>query len=74
MEVAKLKKGDWISEFSFITGDKTSANVVSSDIYALSWSKATLEKLKDGKPELFEKLNSLIAKNLCEKLIRSNKK
>ena len=74
VEVAKLNKGDWISEFSFITGDKTSANVVSSDIYALSWSKATLEKLKDGKPELFEKLNSLIAKNLCEKLIRSNKK
>ena len=74
VEVAKLNKGDWISEFSFITGDKTSANVVSSDIFALSWSKVTLEKLKDGKPELFEKLNSLIAKNLCEKLIRSNKK
>ena len=74
VEVAKLNKGDWISEFSFITGDKTSANVVSSDIFALSWSKATLEKLKNGKPELFEKLNSLIAKNLCEKLIRSNKK
>ena len=29
VEVAKLKKGDWISEFSFITGDKTSANVIS---------------------------------------------
>ena len=74
VEVAKLNKGDWISEFSFITGDKTSANVVSNDIYALSWSKTTLEKLKDKKPELFEKLNALIAKNLCEKLIRSNKK
>jgi len=74
VEVAKLNKGDWISEFSFITGDKTSANVVSNDIYALSWSKTTLEKLKDRKPELFEKLNALIAKNLCEKLIRSNKK
>ena len=73
VEVAKLNKGDWISEFSFITGDKTSANVVSNDIYALSWSKTTLEKLKDRKPELFEKLNALIAKNLCEKLIRSNK-
>ena len=74
VEVAKLNKGDWISEFSFITGDKTSANVVSNDIYALSWSKTTLEKLKDRKPELFEKINSLIARNLCEKLIRSNKK
>ena len=74
VEVAKLNKGDWISEFSIITGDKTSANVVSNDIYALSWSKTTLEKLKDRKPELFEKLNALIAKNLCEKLIRSNKK
>ena len=74
VEVAKLNKGDWISEFSFITGDKTSANVVSNDIYSLSWSKTTLEKLKDRKPELFEKLNALIAKNLCEKLIRSNKK
>ena len=74
VEVAKLNKGDWISEFSFITGYKTSANVVSNDIYALSWSKTTLEKLKDRKPELFEKLNALIAKNLCEKLIRSNKK
>ena len=48
--------------------------LVSNDIYALSWSKTTLEKLKDRKPELFEKLNALIAKNLCEKLIRSNKK
>ena len=74
VEVAKLNKGDWISEFSFITGDKTSANVISKDIFAISWSKATLEKLKIKKPELFEKLNSIIARNLCEKLIRSNKK
>ena len=74
VEVAKLKKGDWISEFSFITGDKTSANVISNDIYAISWSKSKLQKIKDRKPELFEKLNSLIAKNLCYKLIRSNKK
>ncbi len=74
IEVAKLKKGDWISEFSFITGDKTSANVISNEIFAISWSKTTLEKLKIKKPELFEKLNSIIARNLCEKLIRSNKK
>ena len=74
VEVAKLNKGDWISEFSFITGDKTSANVISKDIFAISWSKPTLEKLKIKKPELFEKLNSIIARNLCEKLIRSNKK
>ena len=74
MEVAKLKKGDWISEFSFITGDKTSANVISNDIFAISWSKANLQKIKYRKPELFEKLNSLIARNLCDKLIRSNKK
>ena len=74
VEVAKLKKGDWISEFSFITGDKTSANVISKDIYAISWSKSKLQKIKDRKPELFEKLNSLIARNLCDKLIRSNKK
>jgi len=74
VEVAKLNKGDWISEFSFITGDKTSANVISNDIFAISWSKPTLEKLKIKKPELFEKLNSIIARNLCEKLIRSNKK
>ena len=74
VEVAKLNKGDWISEFSFITGDKTSANVISNDIFAISWSKANLQKIKYRKPELFEKLNSLIARNLCEKLIRSNKK
>jgi len=74
VEVAKLNKGDWISEFSFITGDKTSANVISNNIFAISWSKATLENLKIKKPELFEKINSLIARNLCEKLIRSNKK
>jgi len=74
IEVAKLNKGDWISEFSFITGDKTSANVISNEIFAISWSKANLEKLKIKKPELFEKLNSIIARNLCDKLIRSNKK
>ena len=27
-KVASLQKGDWISEFSFITGDKASANVI----------------------------------------------
>ena len=59
-EVASLKKGDWISEFSFITGDKTSANVISKDIYAISWSKSKLQKIKDRKPELFEKLNSCL--------------
>ena len=57
-----------------ITGDKTSANVISNDIFAISWSKASLQKIKDRKPELFEKLNSLIVRNLCDKLIRSNKK
>jgi len=48
--------------------------VISKDIYAISWSKSKLQKIKDRKPELFEKLNSLIAKNLCYKLVRSNKK
>ena len=73
VEVATLTKGDWISELSFITGDKTSANVVSKNIYAISWSKSQLEKIKNKKPEIFEKLNSLIAKNVCKKLIRHNK-
>ena len=73
-EVASLQKGDWISEFSFITGDKTSANVISKDIFAISWRKSKLDKIKVKKPEIFEKLNSLIAKNLCHKLVRSNKK
>jgi CRP-like cAMP-binding protein len=69
---ASLVAGDWIAEFSMLTGRPTSADVVGTSLRLLSWNAAAIERLKGSMPEVFEKVNALIARNLCDKLVRGN--
>ena len=71
-EVATLYPGDWISELAFLTGDWTSADVSSHAVTTLSWTADDLDRLRKKLPAVYEKLNLLISRNLCHKLIRSN--
>lgn len=69
---ATLQDGDWIAEFSMITGNPASADVRGSSLRLLSWDAEAMRKLKASMPDVSEKINALIARNLCDKLVRAN--
>ncbi|MBM5809328.1 MAG: cyclic nucleotide-binding domain-containing protein [Cyanobacteria bacterium M_surface_9_m1_291] len=70
---ARLQRGDWIAEFSMLTGKPASADVLATSLRLLSWKAAAIGKLKLSMPAVFEKVNALIARNLCDKLVRANR-
>ena len=65
--VASLKTGDFVGEMSFITNEKTKANVIASsaDVRVLSWNTKKLKNLLSKHPEL----NSLFTATLGRQLI-----
>ena len=62
--------GDWISEESFLTGETTKDDVLVSNA-TLVWGADDLARLKEKNPSIYEKLNLIISRNLCHKLIRA---
>ena len=70
---ARLQRGDWIAEFSMLTGKPASADVLATSLRLLSWKAEAISKLKVSMPAVFEKVNALIARNLCDKLVRANR-
>ena len=70
---ATLRQGDWIAEFSMLTGQPASADVRGASLRMLSWDAESLRRLKGAMPEVYEKINALIARNLCDKLVRANR-
>ena len=68
----QLQPGDWISEITFLSGGVTSADVVVQEARVITWSETQLFKLQQRLPEVHQKLQGMIARNLCIKLIRSN--
>jgi len=69
--VAKLYPGDWISEESFLTGETTKDDVLVKNATLLVWDADDLARLKEKNPSIYEKLNLIISRNLCHKLIRA---
>ena len=69
--VAKLYPGDWISEESFLTGETTKDDVLVKNATLLVWDADELARLKEKNPSIYEKLNLIISRNLCHKLIRA---
>lgn len=70
---ARLQRGDWIAEFSMLTGKPASADVLATSLRLISWKADAISKLKLSMPAVFEKVNALIARNLCDKLVRANR-
>ena len=70
-QVATLYAGEWIAEESFLTREQAKDDVWINHATLLEWSDSDLNRLKKKKPEIYEKLNLIISRNLCHKLIRA---
>jgi Popeye protein conserved region len=67
--VAELRPGQFVGEMSFITGDKTSADVVALEtLRYVSWSKDSLRCLLKDRPQLKVALQYAIGVDLVGKL------
>lgn len=69
---ARLGRGDWIAEFSMLTGKPASADVLATSLRLIRWNAAAISRMQQAMPAVFEKINALIARNLCDKLVRAN--
>jgi len=67
--IARLGKGKFIAEMSFISGQPASADVVAvSPITYLAWSQQKLRSMRLCNPHLFIVLQGLLGKDLVEKI------
>jgi len=69
----RLGCGDWIAEFSMLTGQPASADVLAQSLKVIRWNADSIRRLQQSMPAVFEKVNALIARNLCDKLVRANR-
>ena len=73
--VAKLSRGDFIGEMSFLTGEPAVADVnAASSIKIIRWDKQNLDKLFDGRPELKSSVNEIIGRDLIYKIVSNENK
>ena len=67
--VAQLRRGDFVGEMSYLTGEPAVADVVASNpIQVIAWKGSDLEKLFAGRPELNSALHQIIGIDLVGKL------
>ena len=68
-EIAKLKRGSFVAEMSFMTGEPSSADVVNSEkTRCIVWSKEKLKHLEQLNQDLLMKLQVTLGKDLTYKL------
>jgi hypothetical protein len=70
-KVATLYAGEWIAEETFLTHEKAKDDVWINNATVIEWNHTDLNRLKKKKPDVYEKLNLIISRNLCHKLIRA---
>ena len=70
-QVANLYAGEWIGEETFLTHERAKDDILINNATLIEWKKPDLNRLKMKKPEVYEKLNLIISRNLCYKLIRA---
>ena len=73
LEYTSLFSGDWISEMSFLSNQKTSSEVRSKSTKVISWEKDSLVQIQKNMPEIYNKLTGIISGNICTKLCRATK-
>ena len=67
--VAQLRRGDFVGEMSYLTGEPAVADVhAGSNLKYIRWSTSELEKLFDGRHELKSALNQILGIDLVGKL------
>ncbi len=68
-EIAKLTRGSFVAEMSFLTGEPASADVVNEEnARCIVWSKDKLKHLEQLNPALLMKLQVTLGKDLTHKL------
>ena len=68
--IATLKKGQFISELSFITGQPASASVFAEEsIKYLCWSQSELNTIQRTNPAFYSKFHNILTKDIANKII-----
>lgn len=71
--VSLLRRGQFIGEMSFITGQPASAQVIPhGPLRVHSWDREVLGGLKKTKPAFWSKVQGLIGKDLVQKISEKN--
>ena len=68
-EIAKRKRGSFVAEMSFMTGEKASADARAIDtVEYIGWDQDKLSNLKLANPDLMIKIQAILGKDLTKKL------
>lgn len=72
MELARLPPGSFVAEMSLLTGQRTSADVDAVDaVELMAWPARRVQAIRDGRPGLWIKLQSVLGLDMVEKLKRA---
>ena len=67
--LAKLKRGEFVGEISFITKEPASADVYAeSEVNFIEWNQDELRKMRTINPTFWTKLNNILGKDLAKKI------
>lgn len=67
--IAKLTRGKFIAEMSFLTNETASADTLArGDVKHISWNQDKLRHLDQLNPELLIKIQNILGKDLVEKI------
>ena len=69
--IATLKRGQFMAEISYITGQPASADIaIQGELIFYTWDRNTLDKLRKSKPAIMNKLDRILTLDMAEKLIK----
>ncbi|MBC8256815.1 MAG: cyclic nucleotide-binding domain-containing protein [Candidatus Marinimicrobia bacterium] len=69
--IAKLERGQFIAEISYITGKSASADVVvDKKLSYMVWNRQILDNLRKTKPAIMEKLDRILTLDMADKLTK----
>ena len=69
--IAKLERGQFIAEISYITGKPASADVIPQEgLTYYIWNRNHLEKFRKSKPDTMGKLDRILSLDMAAKLIK----
>ena len=68
IEVAKLKRGQFIGEISFLTGQPASANVSVEHLKYIKWDQNKIKAIKMSNNSFWIKLNTVLTNDLTKKV------
>jgi voltage-gated potassium channel len=73
-EIARLGRGTFVAEMSFVTGEPASADVIADGaVRCLAWPQEKLHHLERLNPALLVKLQKILARDLSGKVKAANR-